>query len=52
MDSQFLRSKGLSKYISDSLGIKIGPITVHSISAHIYKTNFEDAIKLTIGLNR
>ncbi len=48
----FFGLKGLSKYISDCLGIKIGPITVHSISAHIYKTNFKDAIKLTIGLNR
>ena len=48
----FFGLKGLTKYISECLGIKIGPITVHSISAHIYKTNFKDAIKLTTGLNR
>ncbi len=38
----FFGLKGLSKYISEDLGIKIGPITVHSVSAHIYKTDFNN----------
>jgi thymidylate synthase len=38
----FFGLKGLSKYISEYLGIKIGPITVHSVSAHIYKTDFNN----------
>jgi len=38
----FFGLKGLSKYIAEYLGIKIGPITMHSVSAHIYKTNFKD----------
>jgi thymidylate synthase len=37
----FFGLKGLSKYISGHLGIKIGPITVHSVSAHIYRTDFD-----------
>ena len=48
----FFGLKGLSKYISECLGIKIGPITIHSISAHIYKTNIKDVKKLINGLNR
>ena len=38
----FFGLKGLSKYISEQLKIKPGPITVHSVSAHIYKTDFDD----------
>ena len=39
----FFGLKGLSKYISEHLKIKMGPITVHSVSAHIYKTDFDNA---------
>jgi thymidylate synthase len=42
--------KGLSKYFTESLGIKIGPITVHSVSAHIYKTNFKDVTNINVTL--
>ena len=42
----FFGLKGLSKYISEHLGIKQGPITVHSVSAHIYKTDFDNIKKL------
>ena len=38
----FFGLKGLSKYIAEYLGVKIGPITIHSVSAHIYKTDFKD----------
>jgi len=42
----FYGLRGLSKFISESLGFKIGPITVHSVSAHIYKNNYPDVNKL------
>jgi thymidylate synthase len=38
----FFGLKGLSTYVSEHLGIKQGPITVHSVSAHIYKTDFDN----------
>ena len=38
----FFGLKGLSKYVSEHLNIKLGPITVHSVSAHIYKTDFNN----------
>jgi thymidylate synthase len=38
----FFALKGLSKYLSNNLKIKMGPITVHSVSAHIYKRNYKD----------
>lgn len=40
----FLGLKGLSKYLSHALDIKMGPITVHSISAHIYKTDYKKCV--------
>ena len=46
----FFGLKGLSKYFTESLGIKIGPITVHSVSAHIYKTNFKDVTNINVTL--
>lgn len=46
----FFGIKGLSKYFTESLGIKIGPITVHSVSAHIYKTNFKDVTNIDVTL--
>ena len=42
----FYALRGLSKYLSKSLGFKMGPITVHSVSAHIYKNNYDDVKKL------
>jgi len=37
----------LAKYVSNKLGdVTLGPITIHSISAHIYKVNFEEAKKV------
>ena len=44
----FFGVKGLSKHIADCLKIKLGPITVHSISAHIYKTNHDNVENLLI----
>lgn len=42
----FLGLKGLSKYLSETIGIKMGPITVHSISAYIYKTDYKNAAQV------
>jgi thymidylate synthase len=42
----FYGLRGLSKYLSESLGFKMGPITVHSVSAHVYKNNYDDVKKL------
>lgn len=39
----FFGLKGISKYVSEHLGTKIGPITVHSVSAHIYQSDFDNA---------
>ncbi|KZX10132.1 thymidylate synthase [Methanobrevibacter filiformis] len=36
----------LAQYVSDNIGVAIGSITVHSISAHIYEVNFDEANKL------
>ncbi|MDL2270729.1 thymidylate synthase [Methanobrevibacter sp. OttesenSCG-928-I08] len=34
----------LAKYVSEEIGdVNLGPITIHSISAHIYEVNFEEA---------
>jgi len=44
----FFGVKGLSKYIANCLNIKLGPIIIHSISAHIYKTNYKDVKKIII----
>ena len=35
----------LTKYAADQLGVEVGEITIHSISAHIYEVNFDDAKK-------
>ena len=42
----FIGLKGLSKHISDYLSIRMGPIIIHTISAHIYKTDYKDVDKL------
>ena len=36
----------LSQYVAEKVDIAIGPITIHSISAHIYEVNFDEARKL------
>jgi thymidylate synthase len=40
--NNFFALKGLSEYISKSLNIVIGPITIHLVSAYIYKRNYKD----------
>ena len=35
----------LAKYAADQLGVEVGEISIHSISAHIYEVNFDDAKK-------
>ena len=46
----FANAVGLTycaKYVSEEIGdVKLGPITIHSISAHIYENNFDEAEKL------
>jgi thymidylate synthase len=32
----------LAKHISDKINVQVGPLTIHSISAHIYEVNFND----------
>jgi thymidylate synthase len=41
----------LTKYAADQLGIEVGTVTIHSISAHIYGVNFDDA-KHTLNMKR
>jgi thymidylate synthase len=33
----------LAEYVADNVGIEVGDIVIHSISAHIYEVNFEEA---------
>ena len=33
----------LAQYVADEVGITVGPIIIHSISAHIYEVNFDEA---------
>lgn len=35
----------LAQYVANEVGVNVAPITVHSISAHIYSTDFDDAEK-------
>jgi thymidylate synthase len=42
----FFALRGLSKYISKTLNMNIGPITIHLVSAYIYKRNYGDVNKL------
>lgn len=39
----------LDKYAADKINIDVGTVTIHSISAHIYEVNFDDA-KQILGL--
>lgn len=36
----------LSKYVAGEVGVEVGSLTIHSISAHIYQVNFEEALKV------
>ncbi len=36
----------LSKYVAEEVGVEVGTLTIHSISAHIYQVNFEEALKV------
>lgn len=36
----------LASYVADEVGVKVGTLTIHSISAHIYEVNFVEAGKV------
>ena len=36
----------LAQYAAGELGVKMGTLTIHSISAHIYEVNFEEALRV------
>ncbi len=36
----------LASYVASEVGVKVGTLTIHSISAHIYEVNFEEAGKI------
>lgn len=36
----------LTKHVAEKTGAQVGPITIHSISAHIYETDLEEAQKM------
>jgi thymidylate synthase len=36
----------LAQFAAGELGVQVGTLTIHSISAHIYEVNFEEASKL------
>jgi thymidylate synthase len=42
----FFALRGLLKHISQCLNMNMGPITVHLVSAYIYKRNYRDVLKL------
>ena len=44
--ANFVAIRELSRYVANELSIPIGPITIQSISAHIYEHNFEEAEKI------
>ena len=33
----------LAQYVAGEVGLDLGSITIHSISAHIYEVNFDEA---------
>jgi len=33
----------LASYVAEKVGVDVGTLTIHSISAHIYEVNFEEA---------
>ncbi|KUK74396.1 MULTISPECIES: thymidylate synthase [Methanobacterium] len=36
----------LAKYVAEEVGVEVGSLTIHSISAHIYQVNFEEALRV------
>ena len=36
----------LSRYVAEEVGVEVGSLTIHSISAHIYQVNFEEALRV------
>jgi thymidylate synthase len=36
----------LSRYVAGEVGVEVGSLTIHSISAHIYQVNFEEALRV------
>ncbi|CDG64643.1 MAG: thymidylate synthase [Methanobacterium sp.] len=36
----------LAKYVAEEVGVEVGTLTIHSISAHIYQVNFEEALRV------
>lgn len=36
----------LSEYVAEEVGLEVGTLTIHSISAHIYQVNFEEALRV------
>ncbi|NYB51386.1 MAG: thymidylate synthase [Methanobacteriaceae archaeon] len=36
----------LSEYVAGEVGVEVGTLTIHSISAHIYQVNFEEALRV------
>jgi thymidylate synthase len=35
----------LASYVAKEVGVDVGTLTIHSISAHIYEVNFEEALR-------
>jgi thymidylate synthase len=44
--ANFVAIRELSRYVANELSIPIGPITVQSISAHIYEGNWDEAMRI------
>jgi thymidylate synthase len=47
----------LSQYVAEEVGVEVGTLTIHSISAHIYQVNFEEALGINpienlFGMNK
>ena len=36
----------LSEFVAKAVGVEIGTLTIHSISAHIYQVNFDEALSV------
>jgi thymidylate synthase len=44
--ANFVAIRELSRFVANELSIPIGPITVQSISAHIYEGNWDEAMRI------
>jgi thymidylate synthase len=36
----------LSEYVANEVGVEVGTLSIHSISAHIYQVNFDEALRV------